>query len=944
MKKSILLLFLSIASLFGITQTNYWQQSVDFNITVTLNDNDHSLTGFEKIVYTNNSPDTLSFIWMHLWPNAYKNDKTAFTDQQLENGDTRFYFSSADKRGYINQLDFKVDNQTAQLQDHPNHIDIVKLILPFPLHPHKQITITTPFYVKLPYNFSRGGHDGESYQCTQWYPKPAVYDKAGWHAMPYLDQGEFYNNFGRYEVAITVPSNYVVAATGALQNNNEKEWLMNRANFTWQPQIEKTKTAYGSIQKSVQAYPASVSDFKTLKFIQDNVHDFAWFADKRFRVDSDTCVLASGKKVQLYSYYLNSQKDSWKNALAYTKKALLFYTEKVGEYPYDVLQVVQGPKSFGGGMEYPTITVLAPIYSAKELELTIVHEVGHNWFYGLLASNERLHPWMDEGMNSFYEEVYAKEKYGEGTKLPQLLFETKATAKQDQPIADSATSFSPSNYYLSVYYKAAAWMGYAEQILGAAIFQKAMHTYFSNWKYKHPQPADFKQTLETVSNKNLDTLFAYLYRKGIIPIQQRSGLKIAFALSPAAISSYLKKPTKHLITFSPIMGANVYDKWMVGMVGTNIKLPLSKFNFLVAPMYATGTKQLNGVGGLRYSIIPNNTIKRLDIGMAAATFTATTFKNLEGASANLRFVKIVPSLRLSFNTNSPRSTVNKFIELKSFIIKEDGLRFYRDTIRTSTDTVIATKFNIKKEQTAIHQLRFVVENFRVLYPYKVELKIEQGKAFVRTAFTGNYFFNYPKGGGLSMRLFAGKFFYISPKTTQTQFATDRYHLNMTGANGSEDYTYSDYFIGRNKFDGLASQQIMVRDGAFKVRTDLLADKIGKTDDWLMSVNLTTTFPAQLNPLSVLPFKVPLKVFVDIGTYAEAWKKDAALDRFVFDAGFQLSMLKETIHLYLPLFYSNVYKDYILSTIPKQQRLWKKMSFSIDISNLSFGKVGKNLIY
>jgi hypothetical protein len=137
---------------------------------------------------------------------------------------------------------------------------------------------------------------------------------------------------------------------------------------------------------------------------------------------------------------------------------------------------------------------------------------------------------------------------------------------------------------------------------------------------------------------------------------------------------------------------------------------------------------------------------------------------------------------------------------------------------------------------------------------------------------------------------------------------------------------------------------MVRDGAFKVRTDLLADKIGKTDDWLMSVNLTTTFPAQLNPLSVLPFKVPLKVFVDIGTYAEAWKKDAALDRFVFDAGFQLSMLKETIHLYLPLFYSNVYKDYILSTIPKQQRLWKKMSFSIDISNLSFGKVGKNLIY
>ena len=198
--------------------SQYWQQEVNYTIEVSLNDKEHSLTGFEKIEYINNSPDTLTFIWFHIWPNAYKTDKTAFSDQKLENGDTKFYFSDKKQKGYINRLDFKVDNKTAEIQDHPEHIDIIKLILPVPLPPGQKTIITTPFHVKLPFNFSRGGHDGDSYQVTQWYPKPAVYDRNGWHPMPYLDQGEFYSEFGSFDVSITVPENYVVGATGVLQN------------------------------------------------------------------------------------------------------------------------------------------------------------------------------------------------------------------------------------------------------------------------------------------------------------------------------------------------------------------------------------------------------------------------------------------------------------------------------------------------------------------------------------------------------------------------------------------------------------------------------------------------------------------------------------------------------------------------------------------------------
>jgi hypothetical protein len=157
---------------------------------------------------------------------------------------------------------------------------------------------------------------------------------------------------------------------------------------------------------------------------------------------------------------------------------------------------------------------------------------------------------------------------------------------------------------------------------------------------------------------------------------------------------------------------------------------------------------------------------------------------------------------------------------------------------------------------------------------------------------------------------------------------------MTGANGYEDYTYSDYFIGRNKFEGFASQQIMERDGAFKIRTDLLGDKVGRTDDWLMALNLSST----------ITNKIPLKVFADIGTYTEAWDKNANEDRFLFDAGIQIPLLKETINIYLPLLYSRVFKDYIQSYLPKKNRFFKTISFSIDISNFTFRKFNRNIVF
>ena len=187
----------------------------------------------------------------------------------LINDRTDFYFSGKEKRGYINRLDFKINGVTAKTEDHPQHIDIVKLMLPKPLAPGEQILIATPFHVKLPYLYSRSGHVGQSYQVAQWYPKPAVYDQKGWHPIPYLDQGEFYSEFGKFDVRITVPKKHVVAATGELQDEEERNgyweeklhWFPNRIAF----KNKKPATAKESPQRTETARKKRFEEYKTRK-------------------------------------------------------------------------------------------------------------------------------------------------------------------------------------------------------------------------------------------------------------------------------------------------------------------------------------------------------------------------------------------------------------------------------------------------------------------------------------------------------------------------------------------------------------------------------------------------------------------------------------------------------------------------------------------------------
>lgn len=931
------LIFLFLVSASNIfAQKNYWQQQVNYVIDVSLNDEDNTLDGFEKMEYINNSPDTLRFIYMHLWPNAYKNDQTAFSEQLLKNDRTDFYFSDEEKKGYINRLDFKIVEQSLTVEE-TKEIDIIKLILPQALAPKQSVVISTPFHEKLPYLFSRGGYYDQFYAITQWYPKAALYNKDGWHPLPYLDQGEFYNDFGNYKVSITLPENYKLAATGVLGETEAGSTIKRTQTKT--PSANK-KPFFPKKQKEEEGDIPSSAKQKIYTYTADSVTDFAWFADKRFIVKTDTIQLPT-HTVKASVYILPENAELYANSIRFTKQAIRFYSEQFGEYPYPTVNVVSGPQAlvYPTSMEYPMITMITES-SEMEVDATMAHEIGHNWLMGILSTNERDHAWMDEGINTYVERRYRQKYYPEvkensssldmsglnGSGVHMLL-NTVMGLEKDQPIDLTSAAYSEFNYGAVVYEKTADWMTYLEKEVGKDTMLKITQEYYQKYAFKHPQPNDLKQVAESVSGRSLENVFQKLYSTGPIDSSElKKQTKFRF-LIPGFNQKY------KYITLTPIAGFNNYDKVMIGGMLHNYQLPLQKFQFLVAPMYATGSSQLAGAVRVSWNHFTKRTW--LEASVSGMHYSVNDYEDENNPKLYLGLTRIVPSIKVSLYNKDLTEKSKWTFQLRSFILNEQQLNF--KNVATPADTFdLAFKTN---SSSIINQLKVSYENNRKLYPYNANITIDQGEHFLRIGFTGKYFFNYNETKeGITARVFAGKYFKLGSGNSYSSYKTN---LNMSGPKGDEDYTYSNYFIGRNEFDGWMNQQIMERDGFFKVRTDLLGNKIGKSDDWLIATNISGNIPDKINPLNALPFKLPIKFFIDIGTYSEAWKNDEGNGKFLYDAGFQLSLFRDGLNIYFPLLYSKVYSDYFKSYLG-DKRFAKNISFNISLDVFKLNNLSRDI--
>lgn len=511
--KTILCLFFVVSLVLGQEKTRF-KQKVDYTIEAKLNDKEHILTGAIEIQYSNNSPDILDRIGMHLWPNAFSNKKTAFAKQKLLHRSTKFYDSKFEESGNIKIENLKVDGIDSKLEFVKDNPDMAWLLLSKVLKPGEKITIKANYSLKIPESFSRLGHTGQAYQITQWYMKPAVYDHKGWHLMPYLDQGEFYSEFGDFDVSISLPENYYVAATGELQDESEKKFIEAR--------VIASKDILMNKSISEKAEPIESSDqYKTIQYKAENIHDFAWFADKSFLISKSEATLSSGKKIPTWAYY--NDKKYWSKGAEFVSRAIEFYSEAVGEYPWSHATAVHSALSAGGGMEYPMITVINDVNSEKSLDIVICHEVGHNWFYGILASNEREHPWLDEGINSYYEGRYTRKYYNEGFLLQQnlrgifsrfnisseteLFYQVLSHLNLVQTPGLSSEEFTALNYGYDVYKRVPDLFRYLESYLSTEELDRIMKSFFEKWKFRHPYPEDLILHFKEKNSKDLNWLF-----------------------------------------------------------------------------------------------------------------------------------------------------------------------------------------------------------------------------------------------------------------------------------------------------------------------------------------------------------------------------------------------------------------------------------------------------
>ncbi len=430
--------------------------------------------------------------------------------------------------------------------------------------------------------------------------------------MPYLDQGEYYSEYGNFEVTITLPKAYRVAATGLLT-----------------------------------ASPDSNPTLQTLRYRQDHIHDFAWFADKQYHSDHDTLMLASGRIINLYSYYLPASAPLWKNSIQYMKDAIRFRSSLIGEYPFGIASIVEAHMGGAiGGMEYPTIAAINPQTSAEDLELTIEHEIGHNWFYAVLGTNERRYPWMDEGINTYYDERYSAWKYPSNLHVDRYRLYISALAKQhmDQPISTRSEDFTPLNYELIAYGKTRLWMQQLEGVLGSTSFDSSMREYYRVWQFKHPYPDDFRAIIENTSHRKLDAQFALLDRTGPIPaIPSRKTMHAAVFARSSDRYNY--------IGILPAIGYNTYDKFMIGALIHNYYLPPTPFRLLVARLYSVNSRQLNGTGRVAYSWFPNQHFQKIGIALSGSKFSALSGIDSNGNKIFGGFYKIVPSAR--FTSSKP---------------------------------------------------------------------------------------------------------------------------------------------------------------------------------------------------------------------------------------------------------------------------------------------------
>lgn len=492
----------------GAPGPGYWQQRVDYRIDARLHEAERSVSGVATVTYHNNSPDTLDYLWVHLEQNLFRADSNGALTKEPG---SRFGYQEGFHGGYeIAYVRSGGQSLEMHVYDAMGRIDI-----PGEIGPGEEYTFEIAWEFRVPpFGADRLAveevEQGTIFEIAQWFPAVAVYDDVdGWNTMGYLGQGEFYTNFGDYEVAITAPRSHVVVSSGVLQNPGEVLTEGARRRYEAALASDETVTIRGAEEVAEAAsWPAGEGDL-TWRFLAEDVRTFAWASSSAFiwdgaGLDVPGSALAPDGRVFVQAVYPKEGAETWGEAVRYAQHSIGFNSEMWHPYPYPVAVNVNGRV---GGMEYPGIVFCGGRQSDRGLYGVTDHEFGHNWFPMLVNTDERRYAWMDEGFNSFVNIYTTQDFWGErresGRGTASDVLENQSQPNQQPMMTYPDNIWRGRLGYLAYGKPAAALWQLREFVLGHERFDRAFREYIERWAFKHPQPSDFFRTMEDVAGMDL---------------------------------------------------------------------------------------------------------------------------------------------------------------------------------------------------------------------------------------------------------------------------------------------------------------------------------------------------------------------------------------------------------------------------------------------------------
>lgn len=485
MRTPILLAGGVLVPLFLTAQCDRWQQRVACTISVDLDHRTHRFNGTEGLTYWNNSPDTIRQVFFHLYFNAFRpGSEMDVRSRTIADPDRRVGGRIAELApGEMGELRVERMDQEGAPCDLQHLGTLLQVRLARAIPPGKSTRLDLDFHGQVPVQIRRSGRDnreGISYSMTQWYPKIAAYDERGWHADPYVGR-EFYGEFGDFDVQITIDSSFTVAATGVLQNPQE--------------------IGHGYEKSGPVKRPGG--DRLTWHFKAEDVHDFAWAADPDYRHVTEQ--VPGGPLLRFFYQDQPEEVKAWAGLPTAMVKNFLFMNEHYGRYPYPEFSFAQGGD---GGMEYPMLTL---IMGKRNPVGVSVHESIHNWFYGVLATNESEYPWMDEGFTEYASsEVMRHLQGGEGDPHADAYagYLMLADSSAHEPMSVHADHFETNfGYGVTAYSKGEMFLAQLRSVIGEQGVAQGMRDYFTDCRFMHPKPMDLERVMEKRSGVELDWYF-----------------------------------------------------------------------------------------------------------------------------------------------------------------------------------------------------------------------------------------------------------------------------------------------------------------------------------------------------------------------------------------------------------------------------------------------------